>query len=104
GERQPRVRLSRCGQSRRDAERDQSARRGDTHRRRLRGRTGAHLSSGRMRAVRAILRDTAGLTVVEVIIAVGVILVGLLALIATMPLATSSIAESSLKTTATFLA
>jgi type II secretory pathway pseudopilin PulG len=52
----------------------------------------------------AILRDTAGMTVVEVIIALGVIVIGLLALIATMPLGTSAIAESNLKTTATFLA
>lgn len=50
------------------------------------------------------LRDTAGMTVVEVIIAFGVITVGLLALIATMPLAASVIADSNLKTTATFLA
>ena len=44
------------------------------------------------------------MTVAEVIIALGVITVGLLALITTMPLSTSSIAESNLKTTATFLA
>lgn len=52
----------------------------------------------------ALLRDTAGMTLVEVIIALGIIMVGLLALVATMPLSTSTIAESNLKTTATFLA
>ncbi|HMH51885.1 MAG TPA: hypothetical protein VK548_16735 [Candidatus Acidoferrum sp.] len=52
----------------------------------------------------AILRDTAGMSVVEVVIALGVIMVGLVALLATMPLSTSSIAQSNLKTTATFLA
>ena len=57
-----------------------------------------------MRAVRATLRDNAGMTVVEVIIALGVITVGLLALIAAMPLSTSLIGESNLKTTGTFLA
>jgi type II secretory pathway pseudopilin PulG len=57
-----------------------------------------------MRAMTAPFRDSAGMTVVEVIVALGVITVGLLALIATMPLATSVIAESNLKTTATFLA
>jgi type II secretory pathway pseudopilin PulG len=57
-----------------------------------------------MPAMTATLRDTAGMTVVEVIIALGVITVGLLALIAAMPLSTSVIAESNLKTTAAFLA
>ena len=50
------------------------------------------------------LRNSAGMTVVEVIIALGVITVGLLALIAAMPLSTSLIGESNLKTTAAFLA
>lgn len=54
--------------------------------------------------MKATLRDTAGMTVVEVIIALGVITVGLLALIAVIPLSTSLIGESNLKTTATFLA
>ena len=54
--------------------------------------------------MRATLRDSAGMTVVEVIVALGVITVGLLALIAAMPLSTSLIGESNLKTTATFLA
>jgi hypothetical protein len=50
-----------------------------------------------------ILRDSAGLTVVEVLIALGVITVGLVALIAAMPLGTSLIGESNRKTIATFL-
>lgn len=54
--------------------------------------------------MKRLLRDTAGMTVAEVIIALGVITVGLLALISTMPLSTSAIAESNLKTTAAFLA
>lgn len=57
-----------------------------------------------MRPVKAALRDDTGMTLVEVIVALGVITVGLLALIATMPFSTSIIAESNLKTTATFLA
>jgi len=57
-----------------------------------------------MSVMKAVLRDTAGMTVAEVLIALGVITVGLLALVATMPLSTSTIAESNLKTTATFLA
>jgi Tfp pilus assembly protein PilV len=52
----------------------------------------------------ALRRDQAGMTVVEVIVALGVITAGLLALIAMMPLSTSLIGESNLKTTATFLA
>lgn len=48
--------------------------------------------------------NCAGLTVVEVIVALGVITVGLLALITAMPLGTSVIAASSRKTTAAFLA
>lgn len=57
-----------------------------------------------MCTVSVILRDSAGLTVVEVLIAVGVITVGLVALIAAMPLGISLIGESNRKTTATFLA
>ena len=57
-----------------------------------------------MRTAKATLRDSAGMTVVEVIIALGVITVGLVALIAAMPLSTSLIGESNRKTTATFLA
>ena len=52
----------------------------------------------------AILRDDAGMTVAEVIVALAVITVGLLALISAMPRSTSLIGESNLKTTATFLA
>jgi hypothetical protein len=52
----------------------------------------------------AILRNNAGMTVVEVVIALGVIMVGLLALIAAMPLSTSLIGQSNLKTTAAFIA
>ena len=44
------------------------------------------------------------MTVVEVIIALGIITVGLLALVAAMPFSTSQIGEANLKTTATFLA
>jgi len=54
--------------------------------------------------MKSIFRDTAGMTVAEVIIALGVITVGLLALLATMPLSTSGVAEANLKTSATFLA
>lgn len=54
--------------------------------------------------MKALLRNSAGMTVAEVIVALGVITFGLLALIAAMPLSTSMIAASNLKTTATFLA
>lgn len=54
--------------------------------------------------MKTLLRNSAGMTVTEVIVALGVITFGLLALIAAMPLSTSMIAESNLKTTATFLA
>jgi Tfp pilus assembly protein PilV len=57
-----------------------------------------------MSVMKAVLRDTAGMTVAEVIIALGVIMVGLLALVSTIPMSTSAIAESNLKTTAAFLA
>ena len=57
-----------------------------------------------MRTATSMLRDSAGVTVAEVIIALFVITVGLVGLIAAMPLATSLIGESNLKTTATFLA
>ena len=57
-----------------------------------------------MRSANSTVRDSAGMTVVEVIIALGVVTVGLVALIAAMPLSTSLIGESNLKTTATFLA
>jgi len=52
----------------------------------------------------AILRSNAGMTLIEVVVAVGVVLVGLLALIAAMPLSTSLIGQSNLKTTGAFLA
>jgi type II secretory pathway pseudopilin PulG len=54
--------------------------------------------------MKTLLRDTAGMTVAEVVIALAVITVGLLALVSTMPLSTSAIAGSNLKTTAAFLA
>ena len=57
-----------------------------------------------MGRVLSALRDPRGITLAEVIIASGIILVGLVALIAAMPLGTSLIGESSRKTTATFLA
>jgi hypothetical protein len=52
----------------------------------------------------AIFRDSAGMILADVLFAVGIILVGLVALLAAMPLSTSQIAQSNLKTTATFLA
>ncbi len=57
-----------------------------------------------MATAKARLQDNAGMTVVEVMIALGVITVGLVALIAAMPLSTSLIGQSNLKTTAAFLA
>lgn len=54
--------------------------------------------------MRIIRGHCAGLTVVEVLIALGVVTVGLLALITAMPLGTSAIGASSRKTTAAFLA
>jgi competence protein ComGC len=57
-----------------------------------------------MRSVNATFHDNAGLTVVEVVLALAIIMVGLLALIAAMPLGTSQIGEANVKTTATFLA
>lgn len=56
-----------------------------------------------VQAARA-LRGDRGMTFLEVVIAVGVITIGLLALIAAMPAATGQIGEANLKTTATFLA
>ena len=44
------------------------------------------------------------MTVVEIMIALSIITVGLLGLMAAMPLSTSNVTESSLKTTAAFLA
>ena len=52
----------------------------------------------------AVFRNNAGMSLVEVVSALGIIMVGLLALIAAMPLSTSLIGQSNLKTTATFLA
>jgi len=57
-----------------------------------------------MRPVKAIFEDDTGMTLVEVIIAAVVVMVGLVALIAAMPLGTSQIGGANLKTTATFLA
>jgi Tfp pilus assembly protein PilE len=56
-----------------------------------------------MRIANTAFRDDTGMTVAEVIIALGIITVGLLALIAAMPISTSQIGEANLKTTATFL-
>ena len=52
----------------------------------------------------SIFRNNAGMSVVEVVIALGVITIGLVALIAAMPLSTSLIGQSNFKTTAAFLA
>ena len=41
----------------------------------------------------AIFRNNAGMSIVEVVIAVGIIMVGLLALIAAVPLSTSLIGQ-----------
>lgn len=57
-----------------------------------------------MGTAKARFQNNSGMTVVEVIIALGIVTVGLVALIAAMPLSTSLIGESNLKTTATFLA
>ena len=57
-----------------------------------------------MRLAKASFQDTAGMTVAEVLLAVSIITLGLLALITAMPLSTSQIGEANLKTTATFLA
>jgi len=48
--------------------------------------------------------DDSGMTVAEVIVALAIIAVGLVALISAMPRSTSLIGESNLKTTGTFLA
>jgi type II secretory pathway pseudopilin PulG len=53
--------------------------------------------------MKALLRDTKGMTIAEALISLSIISVGLLALLGTMPLSTSGIAESNFKTTATFL-
>jgi hypothetical protein len=57
-----------------------------------------------MRATTEVWRDDAGMSVAEVLMALGILMVGLMALVAAMPLSTSHIAESQLTTTATFLA
>lgn len=51
-----------------------------------------------------ILDDARGMTVTEVIVALSIITVGLMGLMAAMPLSTSQIAEANRKTTAVFLA
>jgi prepilin-type N-terminal cleavage/methylation domain-containing protein len=51
-----------------------------------------------------IHRDERGLTLIEVLIAVAITLVGLVALIGVMPLALSHIGQSNWRTTAVFLA
>jgi type IV pilus modification protein PilV len=57
-----------------------------------------------MSRLQRILTDRGGMTLVEVLVAIGVITVGLLGVLAVAPMATSSVGEASLKTTATFLA
>jgi Tfp pilus assembly protein PilV len=57
-----------------------------------------------MPVMTAMLGDSRGMTIAEVLVALGVITMGLLALIGTMPLSTSTITQANLKTTATFLA
>jgi type II secretory pathway pseudopilin PulG len=51
-----------------------------------------------------IVVDRRGMTLAEIFVALGVIFVGLIALAAVAPLATSQVGEAQLKTTATFLA
>jgi prepilin-type N-terminal cleavage/methylation domain-containing protein len=51
-----------------------------------------------------ILRDRRGMTLLEVLVAVGVLVVGLVGVIAVAPMATGAVGEANLKTTATFLA
>jgi len=58
----------------------------------------------RLQPVMRCLGDARGMTVVEVIVALFVITVGLVGLMAAIPLSTAQIAEAHLKTTATFLA
>lgn len=60
--------------------------------------------TGRLRPTGWSFGDTRGMTVAEVLIALFVITVGLLGLMAAMPLSTSQIGEANLKTIATFLA
>lgn len=57
-----------------------------------------------MRAVGARLRDHRGSGVVEVLIALGVVTMGVQALIAALPVGTSHVHAAQLRTTATFLA
>jgi len=54
--------------------------------------------------IKAAFTDDAGMTVIEVVVALGIITVGLLALVAAMPFSTSQIGGANLTTTATFLA
>ena len=80
------------------AHRHESPRSSHAQRRGPGGRTrGDHATGG-------IFRNNAGMSMVEVVIALGIIMVGLLALIAAVPLSSSLINQSSLKTTAAFLA
>jgi Tfp pilus assembly protein PilV len=51
-----------------------------------------------------VLRDARGITVAEVIVALAIVAVGLVGLMAAMPLSISHIAEANRKTTAVFLA
>jgi hypothetical protein len=56
------------------------------------------------RDLRSLASDSAGLTLVEVVVAVAMTLAGLVALLAVVPLAISHVGQANFKTTATFLA
>lgn len=57
-----------------------------------------------MKTLMRILVDSSGMTLAEILVAVGIVFTGLIALAAVAPLATSQVADSQLQTTATFLA
>lgn len=57
-----------------------------------------------LRSVARLARDRGGVTLVEVMLAVGVLTVGLTALIAAVPFATSTMRDGAQRSTATFLA
>jgi type II secretory pathway pseudopilin PulG len=57
-----------------------------------------------MRKLWWITRDTSGLTVAEIIVAMAIIMIGLVSLMAVAPLTTSQVGQSKFKTTAVFLA
>lgn len=56
------------------------------------------------RSLRSLVSNSAGVTLVEVIVAVSLTLTGLVALLAVVPLAVGHIGQANLKTKATFLA